>query len=380
MTPVRFEYRGLAPDLARRQLLGQFVETFHRECALPPPSEAAWTVSLGDRLLFDRAGLAAIQGAILGYAGDAELLRFDLVPGPEARRDYYSLAPFEGDALPLPVEARRPHGTGEARVRVPLPERTWPLEFPAALAPRTRVSVPRALLMPVTSPFDVLFANQIAIFPELERHVSRAPGAWLEALFGPRRGGGFTQRAGLAWRRVHRTADVHPTAVIEGSSIGPGVRIGAHCMVRYSWIGAGARLHDGAKVEYSVVGANSWLMHDLVLSRSVVEDECFLIHGPYQFSHFQHRSAAFATILMDYRPDGKPIQVATDRGLLPYGGAFLGSVFEEGARAMGGTLLAPGRIVPRDTWIGADPSAIHSLGRGALEPGRVLPPHETRRG
>src|SRR5207237_1434249 len=76
------------------------------------------------------------------------------------------------------------------------------------------------------------------------------------------------QKIGLAANRIARGAEIHPSAIVEGSVIGAGARIGALCVVRYSVIGESARLHDGAKVEYSVVGKGSWLMHDLVLSRS----------------------------------------------------------------------------------------------------------------
>ena len=157
-----------------------------------------------------------------------------------------------------------------------------------------------------------------------------------------------------------------------------GARIGAHTSVRFSWIGKGARLHDGAKVEYSVVGERTWLMHDLVLYRSVAEAEVFLIHGPYQFSFFQSGSGAFATIMMDYRPDGKAIRAETSSGLLPYGGRLLGSVLCEGARTLGGSLLAPGRVVPKDVWLSALPDQIHAVTAADLPPGLPLAPPRTR--
>jgi NDP-sugar pyrophosphorylase family protein len=173
---------------------------------------------------------------------------------------------------------------------------------------------------------------------------------------------------------VDRTAEVHPTAVIEGSVVGPGARVGAHAVVRFSVIGENARLHDGAKVEFSTVGRGSWLMHDLVLFRCHVEDEVFLIHGPYQFSSFHTRSAAFATILMDWLPHGGPFKVLTPSGPKEYRGRFLGSVYRAGARTLGGTLLAPGRIVPEDTWLAGDPSQVHRRLDDGMPRGTPLPP------
>jgi hypothetical protein len=102
--------------------------------------------------------------------------------------------------------------------------------------------------------------------------VPRSPSAWLRALVG-RRSGGLKRRLSLAYARIHPTADIHPTAVIEGSVIEANVKVGAHAVVRYSHIGERAVLHDGAKVEFSVVGPGSWLMHDLVCYRCLLEDE-----------------------------------------------------------------------------------------------------------
>ena len=56
--------------------------------------------------------------------------------------------------------------------------------------------------------------------------------------------------------------------------------------------------------------------------------------------------------MMDYRPDGKPIKVMTPGGVEPYAGGFVGALMEEGSKVLGGTLLAPGITVPRDTIVG----------------------------
>ena len=287
------------------------------------------------------------------------------MPDPAALRDYYGL--HEGrdaeGSVRLPVEAVRGRGAGRAAVlRVTLPASLTPIPYPRSLAEPVDVSAPHALLLEHGCEFDLLFANQIAWPAELRRRAGRDPGALIRGLFRGlfrRHPRDLGLRVAGAWRSIDRTAEIHPTAVIEGSAIGAGARVGAHCTVRFSVIGAGARLHDGAKVEFSTVGAGSWLMHDLVLYRCHVEDEVFLIHGPYQFSSFHSRSAAFATILMDWMPHGGPIRVATPRGLREYCGRFLGSVLREGARTLGGSLLAPGRIVPENTWLGGEPSLIH---------------------
>jgi NDP-sugar pyrophosphorylase family protein len=221
------------------------------------------------------------------------------------------------------------------------------------LCDESEATIPEIVLIPYESDFDILFANQVAVLNAIEEGVRHSPVAWLRSCFArsPKK---WSRRVALCYRKVDPTAEIHPTAIVEGCIIGPRAQVGAHAVVRFSSVGADTKLYDGAKVEFSVVGARCWLMHDLVLYRSHVEDDVFLIHGPYQFSGFQSKSSAFATILMDYRPDRKPIRVETPQGRREYQGPFLGSILREGAKTLGGSLIAPGLIIPKDRWLSVD--------------------------
>jgi hypothetical protein len=382
---ARYEYDGPAAEIAHREILGEPVARHHERALsrLPSPRSPRWTVRLGPDLLFDTAGLRLVDSALRSYGGGARRLRFDLAVDDLVLRDYYGLdAAARPEGVPLPIVATR-SDAAEAdpaeTLTIALPSSREHVPLPAGLAPPAEVGIPAALLMRTHGPFSLLFANQIALGSELRRRVTRSPRAWWGGLVRRLGVGDRHQRFARAYRQVHPTAEVHPTAVIEGTVVGPRARIGAYCVVRYSVIAEEARLHDGAKVELSAVGAGAWLMHDLVLYRSVAERGVFLIHGPYQFAYFQRDSGGFATILMDYRPDGKPIQVRTPSGLRPYRGPFLGSVIGERAKTLGGTLLAPGRIVPPDTWLAPDPDSIHCLETDDLPVRRSSPPGGWRR-
>jgi|CXWL01.1.fsa_nt_gi hypothetical protein len=363
MELCRFQYSGPAAALKNRLILGENVESFHRRALTGKDSAsgASWIITLGDTLLFDRRALSAVEASVATYQGEASELEFDLSVGEAACRDYYSHKPgSEARRVRLPITARRAGGgkTSRHACVINLSEHIHDIHTPAGLCPPFQMSLPRMLLTSYSSEFDVLFANQIAVISELLHRIERSPKSWLGGLLSwgalP-----WRRRAALAYRDVHPSAQVHPTAVIEGSIIEAGAQIGAHCTVRYSMVGQGAKLHDGAKVEFSVVGRNSWLMHDLVLYRCHVENDVFLIHGPYQFSGFQTGSAAFATIMMDYRPDAKPIKIETSDGLRPFGGRFLGAILREGARTLGGSMLAPGAVVPENVWLAADANQMH---------------------
>lgn len=362
---IVFQHDCIDERLARRRLLCRDVKNFCTSHLRQARFRCRdhWQVTLGSHLLFDRAGLKELARVIANYSGSAARLGFVLKLSAEAQRDYYShncLA--ENGRIPLPVEARRSNESGSSEIEildVSLPEMITPIHFPMALTPSDCNRTPLALLLPYSCAHDLLFANQIAIIANIAAQVRCSPRSWIRALFARRRGP-LRQRIPLYWNRIDPTAQIHPTAVIEGSMIGAGCRVGAGCVVRYSVLGRDVHLHDGAKVEFSAIDDRAWLMHDLVLYRSVAESEVFLIHGPYQFSYFQHASAAFATIMMDYRPDTKAIVINTPDGPRHYEGRFLGALLEENARVFGGTLTAPGITIPADRDVFADLNVVRS--------------------
>jgi hypothetical protein len=375
---IRVEYPGPSSLFKRRQLLGQKCEAFFREAILKVDSHCNcsedWTLHLGSALLFDSSGLRILIDSLKNYAGSATSIEFQLRLDPAAHREYYSLG-ADGDLqqIVIPVTASRSTVSdgGVEILEIDFNYSKSLINYPNSLSDAVQMNTPLALLMEFHGDFDILFANQIAIFSALARNVARSPMAWVRGLIRARRGT-WKQRISLAYARIHPTAQVHPTAVIEGSVIGPGAKVGAHCVVRYSHIAERVQLSDGAKVEFSVVGSDSWLMHDLVLLRCHVEDDVFLIHGPYQFSCFHSRSSAFATIMMDYRPDAKPIKAMTTSGMRGYQGRFLGAVLQEGAKSLA-ALLSPGISIPKETWLAVDMASVHAVSRTDLPQQRMLP-------
>ncbi len=361
-----FQQKELCYPLKQRRLLCRNVKETH-QLALSSVNKKQtqatdWRVTLEDNLLFDAAGLNALANTIHSYQGKANQLHFKLQLSKEAIRDYYSHSTFLGsdNLISLPIKANRKATIDndlEETLVVTIPELHTHINYPASLTQPDDNSTPLGLLMPYSCEHDCLFANQIALFSQINDCVRRSPISWLRAIFS-RRKVSLNQRISLSWKQVHRSADIHPTAIIEGSVIGEGCRIGAYCVVRFSVLGKNVQLHDGAKVEYSATDDNSWLMHDLVLYRCLVESDVFLIHGPYQFSYFQKQSAAFASIMMDYRPDAKPIRISTPSGVRQYQGRFLGALLKEKAKVFGGTLTTPGITIPGEKEITANPESI----------------------
>ncbi len=363
---MSFIQKMLCPALQSRRLLCQPIKDFHQQALITinkKPLET-WSISLGDALIFDYSGLQAIKQIIQTYRGNAKQLHFKLQLSEQAIRDYYSHSHYLGTdgLITFPVVAAK-NTVLQKKISaidepvdtllITLDELSTPTHSPLSLAPPDINSTPLALLMPYSCDHDLLFANQMAIFSNLKQYLKHSPFSWIKALFSHRKIS-FKKRISLVWKQIHPSAEIHPTAIIEGSIIGAGCRIGAYTVVRYSILGENIQLYDGAKVEFSVVDKNSSLMHDLVLYRCLVEEEVFLIHGPYQFSFFQRESAAFASIMMDYRPDNKPIRISTANGVRDYKGRFLGALLEEKAKVFAGTLTAPGITIPKGRQITCD--------------------------
>jgi len=351
---MSFTQEVLCNALQRRRLLCKSIQEAHQSALLDANKKTlnGWTVRLGDNLLFDLAGLQAISKAIQAYQGKANLLTFKLQATDATIRDYYSHNSFldEDGLIDLPINANKTNNASneplEETLLISLQALSTPINYPLSLTTPDTNQTPLALLLPYSCDHDCLFANQIAIFSSLNHALKKSPSSWIKAIF-MRKSISLKRRISLSWKKIPADADIHPTAIVEGSVIGKGCRIGAYCVIRYSVLGDNVVLHDGAKVEYSVIDDNSWLMHDLVLYRSLTEEQVFLIHGPYQFSYFQKYSAAFANIMMDYRPDHKPIRITTPKGIKDYQGRFLGALLEEKARVFGGTLTAPGITIPQ---------------------------------
>ncbi|MEE9326554.1 MAG: hypothetical protein V3U71_04605 [Cocleimonas sp.] len=360
---MSFKQFALCDALKNRRFLCQDVEQSQQSAlTLINKKTFDWEITLADNLLFDLAGLNVIVALISSYKGNAHQLEFKLQLSDAAIRDYYSHSQYLGTdgLISLPIKAFRKGAANTDLIDILLPtidELSTKIDYPLALTEADINSTPLGLLMPYSCEHDCLFANQIGIFSSLNRQIKRSPMSWLQGVFS-RRKIKTKQRISLAWNHIHKTADIHPTAVIEGSVIGEGCRVGAHCVVRFSVLGEHVQLHDGAKVEYSCVDDHSWLMHDLVLYRSLVESHVFLIHGPYQFSYFQKQSGAFASIMMDYRSDNKPIRIGTEQGVKDYKGRFLGALLKERSKVFGGTLTTPGITIPVGKEITVDAKSV----------------------
>jgi acetyltransferase-like isoleucine patch superfamily enzyme len=273
---------------------------------------------------------------------------------------------------------------GAAPVAIDVAERPLPFLLPPHMRGEGPICVPGTTrpLVRIVHAAHILSANISALLLPL---VDATATPWRRLLLALRAGSTQPVRALSTLNRIGRNCDIHPTACLEGAIVGDNVRIGANAVVRLSHIGDGCEIGDNAAVRLSVVGPGSVLFDDLSLGFSVCYPNVFLIHGPYHLSVFGRDSAMFATILTDFRLDGKPIQIETDGKLEPIGFPFLGSFIGHRTRVGGGSIIAPGRVIPNDLLIFPAPASVLTrldpdLPTGtplAIQDGRLSPIRKT---
>lgn len=255
------------------------------------------------------------------------------------------------------------------RLELDVDEDSYEGHFPIHMIKKEgyRFGVTSRPVMAITHPLHLALANMAANFARLAELKKMSLAGKLLTVLRARSLSKFRILAAVS--RIHPEAEVHPTAVIEGSVIEKGAKIGAYAVVRFSYVGENAFIDDHAGIKFSSVGSRSYIANNCVLFFSVVYPRAFLISGPYQFTLFGYDSAMMNAIPSDYRLDGEPIPVRTSRGLVSTGLRFVGSVIGHRSKIAAGVIIAPGRIIPNDIHILPDPARVIASVPDDLQPG-----------
>jgi tetrahydrodipicolinate N-succinyltransferase len=177
-----------------------------------------------------------------------------------------------------------------------------------------------------------------------------------------------------------RGCDIHPTAYVEGCTIGNNVKIGAMAVVRESVVGDGAYIANHASVELSVIGDHCALQGGAVVQYSV------LYPGVLTTTHFINASmcgrdsfVAAGAVPTDFRMDSSSVTVMKDGAKVDTGNSFLGACLGHGVYVGSGCVIAPGRAVPNDLRIMlGDERILTSFNSGgAIEGFRIIKSRNT---
>ena len=155
------------------------------------------------------------------------------------------------------------------------------------------------------------------------------------------------------WRVLHhvnkigKNCDIHPTAYIEGSTIGDNVIIGAGSVVRLSVIGDGSAIGGSVTIESSILGEECTINSGCTVFFSVlypraVSSSRLLLTSTCGRDTFISDLAGLA----DFRFDGKRIEVMKNGVLVNIGVINLGACLGHGVYLGGGCGVAPATAIP----------------------------------
>ena len=221
---------------------------------------------------------------------------------------------------------------------------------------KIRMGFPKHPLMTLHHWCHVLWVNQVA--PAVENR-NRPKWHWVVwGLWALVRALSINKWKILAkMNRIGKKCDIHPTAIVEFSTIGDGVTIGAGAQVRFSTIGAGTTLMPQTLVEFSTLGEKCLVNQNCAVKFSVMYPEAISGHQLIQLSVLGRRAiTTYGSNCIDMNFH-QEIRVPLDGELHSVGQRTLGCAIGHRARLGTGFWIASGRVVPNDYFV-------------------VLPPHE----
>ncbi|MBI5527514.1 MAG: hypothetical protein HY897_14360 [Deltaproteobacteria bacterium] len=145
--------------------------------------------------------------------------------------------------------------------------------------------------------------------------------------------------------------EIHPSAYVEASFLGRGVKIGAGATVRNSFLGDGAVVGDAAYSMSSVLGAESYLTEGTALIWTVVYPGSSVGNVKIQMSMIGRDTyVGMWCSFLDAKFIGD-IMVGHRGGLVSAGTSFLGSCVGNNCVMGGKVLIMPGRAIPNGTFM-----------------------------
>ncbi len=158
--------------------------------------------------------------------------------------------------------------------------------------------------------------------------------------------------------RIGRGCDIHPTAILEGATLGDGVKVGPYARVLLSNLDDNVEVMAGAQVEFCTIGKaaivseNSVVRFSVLYPRSVVSQ--YLLQQSILGMDAVTTGGSF-TMDLNFDHD---IRVERDGVLHSSGTKFLGAAFGHRCRIGTGFWLASGRAIPNDAFLIRDPQQV----------------------
>ena len=147
--------------------------------------------------------------------------------------------------------------------------------------------------------------------------------------------------------KIGRHCDIHPTAYVEASTIGNGVKVGAGSVIRESVVGDGTYIANNVTIELGVVGERSFIGNKSVIQYAVLYPGTFFTNANISVGMMGRKSFVGGGVtLSDFRLDGKHVTVMKDGILVSTDNPIIGSCLGHGVYLGAGCIVASGRAIP----------------------------------
>jgi len=151
--------------------------------------------------------------------------------------------------------------------------------------------------------------------------------------------------------KIDPTAQVHPSAHVEGSIIGPGAIVGAGSRIHGSYIGANARLADFSKVTRCMLGDGVHTLADATFSHVVSLGEGTLTNLLLRDVVVGRKVFLTSGVIFWGEALGESITVDRDGVEVDTGRPFVGGCVGHGSVLGARTIVGPGRALPNRTLV-----------------------------
>ena len=315
----------------------------------------------------ERTGVSVLALAKCGFTDFSAPLQDVRIEDAEgAARVVYGMYAFRG--------ARPTASTldGAARVTVAIEEKLQRNERVERLTEgkvRFDVYQTREFAFQITHWSHVLWANMYSLY---EYWMTPSLRTWAWFVWGLLKAHSLNRWkiAGKLVRKGKR-CDIHPSAVVEASVLGDGVRIGRHASVFGCWLGNGAEVADGAQLFGSVLGEHAVAGDGARFIFCVLYPRAFVSH--YMQACLIGRGTMMTpySYLLDMKM-GKDIRVDYRGRRVPSGKQILGSCLGHGVFLGTGIWFEPGLEVPNGYVIVRDTEEVVREVPKGLPPGAPL--------
>ena len=172
---------------------------------------------------------------------------------------------------------------------------------------------------------------------------------------------------------IPKSAQVHPTAVVELSVIGEHAEIGPYAVIRGSVVGDRVRVEEHAIVNASVLGEAARIGKRGTANLCVLYPEAFVSAGAGHQACVFGRQAFLAWSVTTYDLSfGRPIKVQKDGERVSSGVYFLGSAVGHRAKVGGHVKLGFGTEVPNDAVLVGETKSVLRHWEDGRGPHRVV--------